>query len=114
MFTKKNSFWSLGMALLMTLVILIFRPSVVFDYDFESFFPQEDEELLFYQDFRGKFENDNDYLLIALGGNIEVFDSVFLSAANSLNERLKNLEKVGECLVYGCAISAFSEKLAIR
>jgi predicted RND superfamily exporter protein len=94
MFTKKNSFWSLGMALLMTLAIVIFRPTIVFDYDFESFFPQQDEELLFYQDFRNKFENDNDYLLIALGGNPEVFDSVFLSAANSLNESLKKLEKV--------------------
>ena len=94
MFTKKNSFWLLGIAMLMTLGVAVFRPMVIFDYDFESFFPQEDQELAFYQDFRSKFENDNDYLLIALGRNPDVFDSVFLSKANSLNENLKKLEKV--------------------
>jgi uncharacterized protein len=94
MFTKKNSYWSLGLTVLMTLLIALFRPTVLFDYDFESFFPQEDEELAFYQDFRNKFENDNDYLLIALGRNPDVFDSGFLAAAYSLNESLKKLDKV--------------------
>lgn len=94
MFTKKNSFWLLGLAVLMTLLIGVFRPTVLFDYDFESFFPQDDEELSFYQDFRSRFENDNDYLLIALGRNPDIFDSAFLVAANSLNENLKNLDRV--------------------
>ena len=94
MFTKKNSFLFLGLAMLMTLIIALFRPTVLFDYDFESFFPQEDQELAFYQDFRSRFENDNDSLLIALGRNPDIFDSAFLAAANSLNENLKRLEKV--------------------
>lgn len=94
MFTKKNSFWVLGLAVLMTLLIGVFRPTVLFDYDFESFFPQDDEELSFYKDFRSRFENDNDYLLIALGRNPDIFDSAFLAAADLLNENLKNLDRV--------------------
>lgn len=94
MFTKKNSFWLLGLAVLITLLIGVFRPTVLFDYDFESFFPQDDIELSFYQDFRSRFENDNDYLLIALGSNPDIFDPAFLAAANSLNENLKNLDRV--------------------
>ncbi|MCL6259997.1 MMPL family transporter [Aquiflexum sp. TKW24L] len=94
MFTKKISIYLLALAVLLTLGIAIFPPLVIFDYDFESFFPQEDEELSFYQDFRNRFENDNDYLLIALGQEPDIFDSAFLSASNSLNESLKNLEKV--------------------
>jgi uncharacterized protein len=94
MFTKKISIYLLALAMLLTLCIAIFPPLVIFEYDFESFFPQDDAELCFYQDFRNKFENDNDYLLIALGNEPNIFDSAFLSAANSLNERLKNLEKV--------------------
>ena len=88
----------MGFALLITLGVVAFRPAVIFDYDFESFFPQEDDDLVFYQDFRSRFENDNDYLLIALGRNPDVFDSVFLGLANSLNENLKKLEKADKTI----------------
>ncbi|MCH6198314.1 MMPL family transporter [Aquiflexum sp. LQ15W] len=88
----------MGLAVLLTLVIVVYRPVVKFDYDFESFFPHEDEELAFYQEFRSKFENDNDYLLIALGRNPDVFDSTFLTTANFLNESLRQLDKVESTL----------------
>jgi uncharacterized protein len=94
MFTKKKSFLLLAVSLLVTLGIVVFPPSIVFDYDFESFFPHNNKELSFYENFRDQFENDNDYLLIALGHDPDVFDSTFLAAANSLNEELKNLDKV--------------------
>jgi predicted RND superfamily exporter protein len=58
MFEKKTSFLFLGIAVSVTLFIFFFRPNVVFDYDFESFFPQDDTELSFYQTFRNEFENE--------------------------------------------------------
>lgn len=93
MFNKKNSFLSLIGAGLVTLLIVIFPPEVVFDYDFESFFPQEDEELSYYLEFREQFGNDNDYLLIALGGQ-EIFESGFLEEAQKINAQLQDLELV--------------------
>ncbi|TVP47617.1 MAG: RND transporter [Mongoliibacter sp.] len=93
MFKKRNSFWALAIAILVTSVILVFPPQVVFDYDFESFFPQDDEELSYFLDFREQFGNDNDYLLVALGGQ-EIFESSFLKEAEKINSKLKELELV--------------------
>ena len=94
MFQKKKSFLFLGIAVSVTLFIFLFRPNVVFDYDFESFFPQDDTELSFYQTFRNEFENDNDYLLIALGNSPDIFDPAFLQAAGKINSLIQNLTSV--------------------
>ncbi|WP_236033021.1 efflux RND transporter permease subunit [Algoriphagus pacificus] len=56
----------MGFAFLVSLLLLIFPPVPQFNYDFEQFFPQDNEDLEFYQQYRKDFENDNDYLLIAL------------------------------------------------
>jgi uncharacterized protein len=94
MFKKKNSFFAFSLSMLLTLGIFLFQPLIKFDYDFESFFPQDDDELSFYQQFRSEFENDNDYLLIALGNQPDIFDSAFLEKANQLMITVKGLEGV--------------------
>jgi uncharacterized protein len=94
MFKKKTSFFALGLSLILTLVIYLFPPKLKFDYDFESFFPLDDEELSFYQQFRSEFENDNDYLLIALGYQPDVLDSDFLEKANQIRFEIKNMKGV--------------------
>lgn len=93
MFGKKSSFFGLIAAVFVTALILVSPPKVVFDYDFESFFPQDDEELSYYLGFREKFGNDNDYLLIALGGQ-EIFERSFLEEALKINNQLQDLELV--------------------
>jgi uncharacterized protein len=98
MFKKSNSFFLLGISVTLTLAIFLFQPKVIFDYDFESFFPQDDNELFFYQSFRENFENDNDYLLIALGRNPDVFDSGFLNTSMELVQKVKQLEGVDEVI----------------
>lgn len=97
MFDKKWSLINLGLAFLLTLIIIVFPPTIIFDYDFESFFPQEDEELAFYQSFREEFGNDNDYLLIALGiGGKTIFEQNFLEKAFKVSSELSKLEGVQE------------------
>lgn len=93
MFDKKFSFWALGVALSATILMFCFPPKIVFDYDFESFFPQDDEELAYFYAFREEFGNDNDYLLIALGAE-DIFERSFLEKATAVNEKLKELELV--------------------
>lgn len=66
MFRKSSAFVLLGLGILLSGFILIFPPIPSFDYDFEQFFPQDDLDLAFYQQFERDFESDNDYLLIAL------------------------------------------------
>lgn len=92
-FSKNSSFYRLFAGILILTGIILFPPKVFFDYDFESFFPQDDAELTFYNAFRQEFENDNDYLLIAVGAE-NVFDSKFLDDFQSLQQKLSGLEGV--------------------
>ncbi|ERM83942.1 hypothetical protein P872_01395 [Rhodonellum psychrophilum GCM71 = DSM 17998] len=92
MFEKKSAFWGLGLSAVISLMLLLLRPQLLFDYDFESFFPSDDPELAFYQDFRERFENDNDYLLIALGNSSGIFEKGFLENASRFQSELKKLE----------------------
>ncbi|MGE0930215.1 efflux RND transporter permease subunit [Peijinzhouia sedimentorum] len=78
-----------------------------FDYDFENFFPQDHPALEYYLDFRQKFENDNDYLLIALKSDQGIFNAQYLSKVDSLSELLSSLENVEEVL----SLTSFSEPI---
>ncbi len=99
-FTKRQSNYGLLTAFCILIGVFLFPPKVIFDYDFESFFPQDDAELTFYNAFRQEFENDNDYLLIAVGEE-DVFDPNFLDDLQSLQVQLSELalvDRVGSIL----------------
>ncbi|MBK7669300.1 MAG: hypothetical protein IPJ32_19340 [Sphingobacteriaceae bacterium] len=49
-----------------------------FNYNFEDFFPNEDNELEVYNNFREKFEYDNEFVLIALENKKGIFQKDFL------------------------------------
>ncbi|MBN3518658.1 MMPL family transporter [Algoriphagus lutimaris] len=95
MFHKSISYIFLGIGILITVLILIFPPKISFNYDFEQFFPQSNEDLEFYEEYKKKFENDNDYLLIALenpGGDL--LEKRFLDSIWSIQIKIKDLEGV--------------------
>ncbi len=95
MFKKSPAYFSLGIAGLISVLLLIFRPIPQFDYDFEQFFPQEDSDLDFYKEYRNKFENDNDYLLVAVSNaNGELLDPSFLAKALDLQLTIGKLDRV--------------------
>ena len=95
MFQKTRAYFFLGLAGLICVLLLVFRPIPQFNYDFEQFFPQDDSDLAFYQSFKNEFENDNDYLLLAIanpGGDL--WDSTFLSKAAALQKAITTLDRV--------------------
>jgi len=95
MFQKPPAYFFLGIAGLISVLLLIFRPIPQFNYDFEQFFPQNDDDLEFYQAYRNKFENDNDYLLLAVSNaNGELLDSSFLAEALDLQLDIGKLDRV--------------------
>jgi len=67
-------------------------PQIGFRYDFEKFFPSNHPDLTYYNEFRGWFENDNDYLLIGL--QHKVFDSAFLNQVEVLAAKLDTVQHV--------------------
>ena len=60
-----------------------------FNYDFEAFFPQDDEVLDFYNFFRQQFEPDDNFVIVALPSPAgSVFDTTFLQRIDRLTHRL--------------------------
>ncbi len=80
--------------LIVSAVGVYFATGIKFDYDFEKFFPIGDDDLEFYLQYRQQFENDNDYLLIALRDPSGVFNSSFLNRVDSLTSILERLPMV--------------------
>lgn len=95
MFRQLTAYSFLSFAALLCVLLVIFRPTPQFNYDFEKFFPQNDEDLDFYQNFKSQFENDNDYLLVALKNvDGELFSSDFLTEACRVQAEIQKLHKV--------------------
>ncbi|WP_288372750.1 MMPL family transporter [uncultured Algoriphagus sp.] len=95
MFSKKQSNIFLTLSALFTLILLIWRPVPKFDYDFEQFFPQDNEALSFYKSYVDIFGGDNDYLLLAFeNDDQELWQPEFLSNFESLQSQIKVLEGV--------------------
>ncbi len=60
-----------------------------FDYDFEAFFPNEDNELEVYETHRKRFEWDNEFVLIAFENKAGIFKKDFLKKVESFTNDLK-------------------------
>ncbi len=85
----------------LTLVLLFLGYSsskLEFDYDFEKFFPQEDSDLAFYEDYREKFENDNDFILLGFVNENGVFDQEFLQEIEGFTVKLRTLPHLREVI----------------
>lgn len=65
-----------------------------FNYNFEDFFPNEDNELEVYNNFRQKFEYDNEFVLIALENKNGIFKKDFLDKVNALTNDCAKLNYV--------------------
>ncbi len=63
-----------------------------FDFDFESFFPNDHPDLTFFNDFKESYAYDNDFLFIAIENSPSVFDSVFLADFQKVHDKLETLE----------------------
>ncbi len=79
---------------LVTCVCIFFASQLQFDYDFEAFFPNEDKELNVYEDFRKKFEHDNEFVLLALENKSGIFKQDFLLKIDSLTKSLKKIPDI--------------------
>ena len=86
---RKPAFLVLTLVGLLTALAVYLVSQLNFDYDFESFFPQNDPETEFYMDFRKTFQSDNDYLLVGLKNEEGVFQEDFLIRSDSLIRDLK-------------------------
>ncbi len=98
----------LGLSLIigMTVFFSFYIPKIRFDYDFEKFFPAGDKETEYFFEHRGKFQSDNDFLLIAIENKGGVFDSLFLRQIDRLTV---DLQKNTPHIQYARAITNLEE-----
>lgn len=69
-----------------------------FDYDFEKFFPKQDSELSFYEEYRNTFENDNDFILVALVNEDGIFQQDFLRNIQKFTTEVRELPHLREVI----------------
>ena len=65
-----------------------------FDYDFEAFFPNENNELEQYNTYRKTFEYDNEFALVSIESKAGIFKKDFLLKIDSLTKVLGNINHV--------------------
>jgi predicted RND superfamily exporter protein len=95
MFRKPTAFALLGFGVLLSVLVFIFPPTPSFDYDFEQFFPQDDLDLAFYQQYESDFESDNDYLLIALENDQgRLTEKIFLEKSFAVKNQISALSGI--------------------
>lgn len=71
-------------------------PNLRFSFDFSQFFPEEDSDLEFYQDFVAEFGTDDNFLLIAVENEPTVFNQEFLKRFHAFSEDSKDFDFVEE------------------
>jgi len=94
---KKYIWVVLGFFILVTAYLGYEVTKVRFDYDFEKFFPTNDEETDFFLNYRSKFSSDNDFLLISVEANDGIFQKSFLQEVDAFTrevEKIKSIEFV--------------------
>lgn len=84
-----------GSAFVLITVVLVFQIlNLKFDFDFEKFFPANQPETKFFEDYRSKFKSDNDFLLVSIEREDGIFDKKFLVEAKGFENDLLKLELI--------------------
>ncbi|MBI5373462.1 MAG: MMPL family transporter [Sphingobacteriales bacterium] len=95
MYEKRS--WA-GFYLIVLLTGLSFLPlrSLKFDFNSESFFPDGDPDLVFFQEFREQFSSqvDDEFIFIGLKNNKGIFDQGFLAKADSLSRFISRQDHI--------------------
>jgi hypothetical protein len=97
----KANFSALKKIFLVVFILLgILSASVLdelrFSFDFSQFFPEEDPDLAFYNEYIKDFGTDDNFLLIAVKNDPNVFEQKFLKRFNAFSKESKELPYVLE------------------
>lgn len=107
---RKYSFFTALILLVVTLAFASQYSKLRIDYDFEKFFPINDQETDFFRSFRERFETDNDFVFIAVENEKGVFQKDFLENLKKMQVELDSMDRIeftsslvseNENLVYG-------------
>ncbi len=92
MHTQRNALLGTYAALVALSIYLLFQ--LKFTFDFEQFFPKGDPDWEFFKNFIDDFENDDNFLLVAVERKEGVFDSTFLANFHDLTLKMGDIQHV--------------------
>jgi predicted RND superfamily exporter protein len=95
---KKYSYLVIALILAITGFNAYHASQLRFDYNFDHFFPAGDEDLAYYNNYRAKFGNDNDYILLGIDAPVSVFEPAFLAKIDTLSGFLKQQRNIVEVI----------------
>lgn len=81
--------WILATLLGVTGLMVYEIRNLEFDYDFEKFYPEDDDDTRYFFDIRNKFASDNDFLLIGIPTNEQTFSPDFLKKTDRFTRELE-------------------------
>jgi predicted RND superfamily exporter protein len=106
---KRNAILTIFSVTLITAWFLNALFQVKFDYDFEKFFPENDPDTEYFNEFRKKFETDNDFVLIGLVNKKGIYERDFLLKADSLTRQAGRIKNITQAL----SITNFEEPVYV-
>ena len=65
-----------------------------FNYDFDTFFPEEGEDTEYFHHFRDVFGSENDFIIVGIENKKGVFDTEFLQQVDSLTKVLGKINNI--------------------
>lgn len=65
-----------------------------FDYNFEHFFPVESDDAEFFYDYRQRFGSDNEFIIIALKSEPDIFRKSFLDSVQVFSDSIRSIRGV--------------------
>ena len=83
---------------ILTLASMYFVTQLQFAFSLNQFFPEGDKDLEFFQEFTEEFENDLNFLLIAVERKEGVFEKEFLEKFHAFTLDLKKIPEVTESM----------------
>jgi predicted RND superfamily exporter protein len=96
--TKRRAVVTLIILFIFTIIFAFFASKAKVDYEFENFFPASSSEVNFFENYRERFETDNDFLMLGIKEDNGVIDTAFLKEIKILIFDLKKLNNVRSVL----------------
>ena len=84
----------LGVFALWTLVSVYFLFSLKFSFSFEQFFPKGDDDLKFFNEFIEEFETDDNFLLLAIESETDIFNQEYLNQLEEVKGEISDLPHI--------------------
>lgn len=106
---KKAAIITLILISLVSGVFFYYLAFIRFDYDFEKFFPESDPDTEYFNEYRKKFETDNDFVLVGLVNKNGIYRKDFLIKADSLTHQLGRIKNITQSL----SITNFEEPIYV-